>query len=238
MGKYERNALSQIYQSVFDEKFVQGQGFELTAVVYLLKELGIEICEDYNFHLFTKMGPFSHTLWRDIISIDGTEEAFSLSNDAEDAIAKIKPIINAKTIYSPRKWAIALATAFYLKQNVVKVGTKNNSIVETMNLYNLPYLDENEKACVLIDGLFLDRGCRYCSNARTMPGLTDDNDLSYSTVGNAEKNASLMIAAGSGIPVRIEANVWDDKMERNRTIAVYKPNFCPECGRDLRNDYK
>lgn len=77
--------------------------------------------------------------------------------------------------------------------------------------------------------------CRFCLNARVDDELSDNNDLSYHTVGSTERDYRLMIRAGDLKPVAIISEYhtivgW--KMN-----SVYHPKFCPECGRPLMTDY-
>ena len=87
--------------------------------------------------------------------------------------------------------------------------------------------------------------CNFCFNAHvyaSMPktveeecfgtDLTDSNDWSSSTVGCHADNYQIYINAGNGKPVNIETCEWAPD-GRWRTVAIYYPKYCPECGRQL-----
>ena len=87
--------------------------------------------------------------------------------------------------------------------------------------------------------------CNFCFNAHvyaSLPkadhdyfdtALDDSNDSSSSTVGCHSDNYQIYINAGNGKPVNIETCEWAPD-GRWRTIAVYYPKYCPECGRKLQ----
>lgn len=75
--------------------------------------------------------------------------------------------------------------------------------------------------------------CHVCCNATVEPELTPDNDLSYIGVGKTEKGYGLHIRSGDGKPTVLVVSKWEESLGRNVDIAVYKMNFCPECGRRL-----
>lgn len=79
-------------------------------------------------------------------------------------------------------------------------------------------------------------GCRCCLNARVYPGegLDDSNDFSSHAVGDWSLGYSMMINAGHGEPVNMEYRKWNGTQWE--TVGVYKPKYCPECGRRL-NEY-
>lgn len=82
--------------------------------------------------------------------------------------------------------------------------------------------------------------CIFCLNARSDPKhkLTDDNDYGAIHIGSMPKGIIAHLISGDHLPVRIEIMQWNEKHQQNEPIFRYAPNFCPECGRDLRNDYK
>lgn len=73
--------------------------------------------------------------------------------------------------------------------------------------------------------------CRMCNNARVDDELTEDNDLSYFSVGKCEKPFRIQLASGDGKPVRLLFEFLFGK--RWSTVAVYYPKHCPNCGREL-----
>lgn len=75
------------------------------------------------------------------------------------------------------------------------------------------------------------KSCYMCNNARVDDELTDDNDLSYFSVGLCERGFRIMVSSGNGRPVEIIFEQW----VRNewRLVGVYCPSHCPNCGREL-----
>lgn len=78
--------------------------------------------------------------------------------------------------------------------------------------------------------------CRMCDNAYINPLLCDDDDLSYVSVGDFAEKRRMMIRSGDRKPVEIIVEEFDDKSGWH-LVGDYRPNFCPNCGRDLRMDY-
>ena len=87
--------------------------------------------------------------------------------------------------------------------------------------------------------------CNFCFNAQVYAnipktieeeyfgtGLDDTNDSSSSTVGSHANNYQVYINSGNGKPVNIETCEWAAD-GRWRTVAIYYPKYCPECGRCL-----
>lgn len=72
--------------------------------------------------------------------------------------------------------------------------------------------------------------CYMCLNARVDDELTDENDLSYCSVAS-NNNYRLMIRSGAGKPVAILAETYI--RDEWRTVCLYNPKFCPNCGREL-----
>ena len=73
--------------------------------------------------------------------------------------------------------------------------------------------------------------CRMCLNARIDDELTDDNDLSYISVGSCEKYFRVLIASGDRKPVRI---LFEDQCGPFWCpVGEYYPLYCPNCGRKL-----
>ena len=79
--------------------------------------------------------------------------------------------------------------------------------------------------------------CNFCTNGRTHEELNDDNDYGSHTIDGyriEDKGYRLMLTYGWGKPLRIEADVWNDKRkEWSLHVLQYYPKFCPECGRRL-----
>lgn len=79
--------------------------------------------------------------------------------------------------------------------------------------------------------------CSFCLNARVDHLLSDDNDLSYLSVGLGDGKHRMFIRSGDSRPVAIIVDLFNDCTKQNETICVYSPKFCPECGRSLMQDY-
>lgn len=73
--------------------------------------------------------------------------------------------------------------------------------------------------------------CYMCINARVVPELTDETDLSYHPVGDCDNGFRIMIGSGNRRPMRILFEQWNG--EYWRSVGVYDPKFCPNCGREL-----
>lgn len=77
--------------------------------------------------------------------------------------------------------------------------------------------------------------CKYCHNARVDEELNDYNDFSSYTIGLSEMSHRVMFSAGNGKRCRIVFESYTGKFWI--PIGYFEPDFCPFCGRDLRNDY-
>lgn len=63
--------------------------------------------------------------------------------------------------------------------------------------------------------------------------LTDENDLSYISIGEMSKEHSMFIASGGGRPVRLIVQKVDEVKAENMLVGIYYPKYCPNCGRKL-----
>ena len=81
----------------------------------------------------------------------------------------------------------------------------------------------------------MEKYCSFCFNARVSDdeNLTDENDLSCCTIGNSVKGHQLVILSGAGKPLRIISEVWSEKDQAYKDVAMYFPKYCPNCGRKL-----
>ena len=89
----------------------------------------------------------------------------------------------------------------------------------------------------------MDKVCPVCFNAyvyNSLPkveedyfdeGLNDTNDFGSRTVGTSNNGFQMYINSGGGRPLEIETCQWTN--DKWHTMAVYRPKFCPECGRAL-----
>lgn len=75
--------------------------------------------------------------------------------------------------------------------------------------------------------------CYMCNNARVDDELTDYNDLSYIGVGKGIPQTNMYVRAGNRKPVAIIVSQFNKETCRVEDIAIYEPNYCPNCGRRL-----
>lgn len=81
------------------------------------------------------------------------------------------------------------------------------------------------------------KACRMCDNAFTNPELNGDNDLSYFSIGECGDGYRMMLRSGDGRPVEILVEKWDDRTGWHK-IGYYRPKYCPNCGRELKENIK
>lgn len=83
--------------------------------------------------------------------------------------------------------------------------------------------------------LKIESPCQMCLNARVdnSRGLTDDNDLSYVSVGSVDGGYRIMIRSGDGKPVSVIFEATNKDHNEMKVVGRYQPNFCPNCGRQL-----
>lgn len=79
------------------------------------------------------------------------------------------------------------------------------------------------------------KACRMCFNAHTDPELNSDNDLSYIGIGECEKGFRMLLRSGDGRPTAILVEKWFDGTGW-MTIGYYQPQYCPNCGRELKEN--
>ena len=81
----------------------------------------------------------------------------------------------------------------------------------------------------------IERPCQMCFNARVDDSgeLTDDNDLSYLSVGSVDEGYRIMIRSGDGKPVSIIFEATNKDRNEMKVVGRYQPKFCPNCGRPL-----
>lgn len=130
------------------------------------------------------------------------------------------------------------------------VGLSRNSMSSIERYEYMPSLDTAFKLSnvleVQINDLFesgntepsnFEEPCDFCTNGRTHEELNDDNDYGSHTIDGyriEDQGYRLMLTYGWGKPLRIEADVWNDKRkEWSLHVLQYYPKFCPECGRRL-----
>lgn len=79
------------------------------------------------------------------------------------------------------------------------------------------------------------KSCRMCDNAATNPELNSDNDLSFSGIGECVDGYRIMLRSGDGRPTGIIFERWNEKAGWS-TIGHYLPKYCPNCGRELKEN--
>ena len=79
--------------------------------------------------------------------------------------------------------------------------------------------------------------CIFCLDASCDPTgeLTSENDFSSLSIGQCADNYRMSIDVGCGKPLNICITHWNPVHQQNELVAFYKPKFCPECGRKLRD---
>ena len=81
------------------------------------------------------------------------------------------------------------------------------------------------------------QACGMCINEYTDPELNSDNDLSYISIREHEKGYRALLRSGDGRPTAILFEKWTDGAGWT-TIGHYQPKYCPNCGRELKeNDH-
>ena len=154
----------------------------------------------------------------------------------------------------------AIAAAIINKRNELGITQKDLAHDSGMSLKDIVRLESADKEITLTDFMIImgllkipfdiiinersamnrkKEPCRYCLNARSDPKdeLYDDNDGSSLSIGSNDVTFHGFLNSGDHRPVNIEVMHWNPRTERNETVFWYFPKFCPECGRDLRDDY-
>ena len=80
--------------------------------------------------------------------------------------------------------------------------------------------------------------CGMCDNAFVNPELSKDEDLSYVTVGHFIRGKRMMLRTGSGKTTQIIVEEYDKESKMWQYLGFYRPNFCPNCGRELVENRK
>lgn len=79
------------------------------------------------------------------------------------------------------------------------------------------------------------KACRMCDSAYTNQELNEDNDLSYIGIGEHDRGHRILFRSGAGRPVEILCEKWNEKSGW-QTIGYYQPKYCPNCGRELKEN--
>lgn len=85
----------------------------------------------------------------------------------------------------------------------------------------------------LPDSALAGNPCRMCDSAYTNPELDSDHDLSYISIGECVPGYRMLFRSGDGRPTEILFEMWKGEW---KTIGFYRPKFCPNCGRELREN--
>lgn len=77
--------------------------------------------------------------------------------------------------------------------------------------------------------------CEMCFNATVDPTLQGKNDLHYCPIGFTEENYMIYFRSGGEQLTEI---LFEDKRtkEPSHLVGRYAPNFCPNCGRKLKEN--
>lgn len=76
------------------------------------------------------------------------------------------------------------------------------------------------------------KDCGLCRSAYTDEELRYDNDLSYIPIGLPNDGYRAFIRSGDKKPTALLVEKGND------LVWVYKPKFCPNCGRELIENNK
>lgn len=82
------------------------------------------------------------------------------------------------------------------------------------------------------------KACKFCNNVATDSELTENNDLSYTSLGVCEDGYCIFFKTGDGRPTEILFEDRKNLKTLTRCAAYYIPKFCPECGRELTENQK
>lgn len=75
--------------------------------------------------------------------------------------------------------------------------------------------------------------CRFCYNCNVDKELSQNNDLSYCSIGDMLEGFNMCIRSGGNRKTSIMVYRFNNKKKENETIGIYTMNFCPVCGRKL-----
>lgn len=79
------------------------------------------------------------------------------------------------------------------------------------------------------------QACYMCDNACTNPELDSDNDLSFFSIGTSIDGYRTFLRSGYGRPTVILFEKFGKETGWSG-IAEYKPKYCPNCGRLLKEN--
>lgn len=91
------------------------------------------------------------------------------------------------------------------------------------------------------DIVFMDDEPEYCSkcmNAFVEPELEPDYDFASRSVGDSNKGYRMMLNTGARRKTHISLERWHEEHQQWETEGIYVPKYCPECGRELKENAK
>lgn len=79
------------------------------------------------------------------------------------------------------------------------------------------------------------KACYMCDNAYTNSELDSDDDLSYFSIGELSDGYRIFLRSGDGRPTVI---LFEKFIKETgwHFVAEYKPKYCPNCGRLLKEN--
>ena len=80
--------------------------------------------------------------------------------------------------------------------------------------------------------------CGKCVNAFVEPELEPDYDFSSRSVGESNKGYRMMLNSGARRKTHISLERWNEQHQQWETEGIYIPKYCPECGRELKENAK
>lgn len=100
-----------------------------------------------------------------------------------------------------------------------------------------PYFDAGTAYCSAGER---NKSCKYCTNAFTDRRLDGNGDLSYFSIGRAEKGITAFIRSSAEYrpPVCIVVQKYREDIKHNVDIVHYTPAYCPVCGRQIVENKK
>lgn len=79
------------------------------------------------------------------------------------------------------------------------------------------------------------KSCGMCVNAYIDPDLDNEHDLSFFVIGSCAKRYRILFRSGASRPTEIlfERHHGSDGWH---CFGVYRPKYCPNCGRELKEN--
>lgn len=80
--------------------------------------------------------------------------------------------------------------------------------------------------------------CNKCMNAFVEPELEPDCDFASRSIGDSSKGYRMMLNTGARRKTHISLERWNEQHQQWETEGIYVPKYCPECGRELKENAK